>query len=234
MARYSCEVMEPMALILRRPDRQQALYNDPDWLATLFSKPKNFALEKRINMSLEPYKVNLPGPLAQGLFREWLLYGFTKVSGEYWDYNGTRYIHGKAEEPNTFYTNNRVLAVADENNDLYVRPGDSSTGSLWGHASDGAEGSLNNFGYNCRFFWVPASNSDHHVDKRLNYLFKMHRNIMADIRHGPGERPSISVRDFSEPEPPALYPARQDIPEIRIGDHLFIPGNPVLPPVIFG
>ena len=219
-----------------------------------FSAYTHPTLEDFIQRVIDQNRSSLPTTASQKLLREFLLYGFLKVSGQQlndaydrplWTeegFNGKwpNYVElglkrlmpeGRIREKTAgkFWTNNGILALCDFDGEVYIRGADGYHRSrgLPDELINGIDGTLLGLGYRSGGINVPHSNGDYFVDPRKEKLFELLDYFSIAVRTLRGEPThGVIVKDLSKDEPSAPYQRRDPkLPRIVIKDTLLIPGN---------
>ncbi|MEM2121765.1 MAG: hypothetical protein QXU20_03870 [Candidatus Woesearchaeota archaeon] len=197
----------------------------------IFSDYTHPKLEEFIQNFINKNKEGLPTEWHQKLVREFLLYGFMKASDE--EFISLEREIFKVEKLKDkkyfckFYTNNGVLAISDQNGNVYIRGGDSYHGWFPGDPfPEGVEGTLINFGYERDYIFVPHSNGDVFKNEKLEKLFTLLSYFSVEVRTLRGEpTKGIIMKDLLEQEPSAPYKSRDVKLPTMILPKIFIPGD---------
>ncbi|MCX8194059.1 MAG: hypothetical protein N3G19_01725 [Candidatus Pacearchaeota archaeon] len=168
------------------------------------------------------------------LLTEFLLYGFITASGKtFKEWRGSYYLQEKLKDfdyngcKGFFCTNNGVIALADYDGTIYIRPNDSWHG-CWDDKEAGAiEKILLELGYKNYDIFVPHSNGEVFEEKEIENLFRLMAYVSKEVRAKRGQT-GCFVIDLSEPIPHSYDSRSIVLPTIRFEELGFIPGNPYI------
>ncbi len=146
-----------------------------------------------------------PSGVSTNLIKEFLLYGFTEATGHRFVTRSGRLFFEERAEPMCYNTNNNLMALSDENGDLYIRSVQKQFDPL--------EKTVLELGYKKdESLKVPHSCGDAYNPERLGYILLIQHHFVIN-----SDKLSFGNNTYPPRDP--------SLPEIKFDGTFFIPGD---------